>query len=69
MARLKTEIRVRCYTCVDNYDIVVCVGGKVLFHCEHGWWERKPYAIRAAQKLSKETGISYNDKILNQHGC
>lgn len=69
MAKLKAEIRVRCHTCADEYDVAICVGNKALFEAIHGWWEIKPYAIRAAQKAAERTGILYNDKIINVTGC
>ena len=68
MAKPKAEIRVHLYTCTNNYNITLVVGGKVLLA---SWrlWKRKSYAILAAQKLAKELGIPCNGKICVVHGC
>ena len=63
------KIRVKVIeNCTGNFWwYAMCDGRKPLL--DHGCYERKYDAIRAAKAIAKRIGIPYDPEIIKQHGC
>ena len=67
----KARIKVRQFSCLDNYDYVICIGRRKLMQNiqSPSVWRTEKAAKRNAKKMAELIGIPFEDGLVKTHGC